>query len=252
MKKINSAEGRRCPKCGLAESQINAGYSRSGTQRCVCKECRHKHTLNGKAPAYSEEFRQQALRTHYSGVSGRGAGKIMGMSKANVCNRTKKTPKNKQPESYQQVFNGCYVLDELYWFIEKKAKHETRENVYLMTMINPEPRQIVGFEAAMDKGTAHIQNIADNAPWAERYATDGCFVYCDAVFPGEIPLSRFALPLLLGEVAPLQRSRRGSLRERLRKRSPSQSLRDSSPKGRAIGEGEPPRTASPLGEVAPL
>lgn len=88
-------------------------------------------------------------------------------------------------ESYQQVFNSCYELDELYWFIEKKAKSETRENVYLMTMINSEPRQIVGFEVAMDKGAAHIQNIVDHAPWAERYATDGYFGYCDVVFPGE-------------------------------------------------------------------
>jgi IS1 family transposase len=79
----------------------------------------------------------------------------------------------------------CYELDELYWFIEKKAKTETRENVYLMTMINPEPRQIVGFEVAIDKGAAHIQNIVDSAPWAEEYATDGYFGYCDVIFPGE-------------------------------------------------------------------
>jgi len=35
---------------------------------------------------------------------------------------TNKTPKN------QQVFNGRYELDELYWFVEKNAKTETREN----------------------------------------------------------------------------------------------------------------------------
>jgi hypothetical protein len=53
-----------------------------------------------------------------------------------------------------------------------------------MTMINPEPRQIMGFEVAMDKGAAHIQGIVDRAPWAKEYATDGYFGYCDVVFPG--------------------------------------------------------------------
>jgi len=97
----------------------------------------------------------------------------------------KKTAKNEQTGNFQQVSNNCYELDELYWFIEKKAKSETRENIYLMTMINPEPRQIVGFEVVMDKGAAHIQNIVDNAPWAKKYATDGYLGYCDVIFPGE-------------------------------------------------------------------
>ena len=44
-----------------------------------------------------------------------------------------------------------YVLDELYWFINKKADTETKENVYLMTMICPEPRMIVEFEVAIAK-----------------------------------------------------------------------------------------------------
>jgi len=54
-----------------------------------------------------------------------------------------------------------------------------------MTMICPEPRMIVGFEVAADKGAAHIQNIVDNAPWAKKYCTDGYFGYLDVVFPGE-------------------------------------------------------------------
>jgi len=85
------------------------------------------------------------------------------------------------------VENGLktFELDELYWFIEKKAKSETRENIYLMTMICPEPRMIMGFEVAMDKGAAHIQDIVDGAPWAEKYATDGYNGYLDVVFPGE-------------------------------------------------------------------
>jgi len=91
MKKQTIDAKRCCPKCGRTENQINAGYNRSGTQRCVCKLCNRKYTLNGKTQEYSEEIKKQALRIYYSGVSGRGVGKILGMSKANVYNWIKKT-----------------------------------------------------------------------------------------------------------------------------------------------------------------
>ena len=91
MKKQTTDENRRCPKCESAENQINAGYNRSGTQRCVCKNCNHKYTLNGKTREYPEEIKQQAMRIYYSGVSGRGVGKILGIGKSNVLNWIKKT-----------------------------------------------------------------------------------------------------------------------------------------------------------------
>ncbi|MDR2753586.1 MAG: helix-turn-helix domain-containing protein [Oscillospiraceae bacterium] len=83
-------ENRRCPKCGLAENQINAGYNRSGTQRCVCKFCRHKYTLNGKTRAYSEEKRRRAIKAYHSGMSGRGVGKLEGIGKGTVYNWIRK------------------------------------------------------------------------------------------------------------------------------------------------------------------
>lgn len=91
MKKETKEEKHRCPKCGAEEKQIKAGYNRSGTQRCVCKKCKHKYTLNGKIREYPEEVKIEAMRIYYSGVSGRGVGKILRMSKANVYNWIKKT-----------------------------------------------------------------------------------------------------------------------------------------------------------------
>ena len=76
-------------------------------------------------------------------------------------------------------------LDELYWFIGKKAHTETRENVYVMTMVSREPRQIVGHEVAFDKSAARIQGIVDRAPWAEEYCTDGYVGYLDVIYPGK-------------------------------------------------------------------
>ena len=97
----------------------------------------------------------------------------------------KKTPKSKQAESFPQVFHGCYELDELYWFVERKAKTETRENVYLMTMVSRLPRQIVGFDAAFDKSPERIQSMVDSAPWAKAYFSDGWSGYKDVAYPGK-------------------------------------------------------------------
>ena len=51
-------------------------------------------------------------------------------------------------------------------------------------MVNREPRQIVGFDAAFDKSPERVQRIVDNAPEAKNYCTDGWFGYIDVVYPG--------------------------------------------------------------------
>jgi len=76
-------------------------------------------------------------------------------------------------------------LDELYWFIGKKADTETRENVYVMTMVSREPRQIIGFDVAFDRSPKRIQKIVDEAPWAKQYCTDGYRGYVDIIYPGK-------------------------------------------------------------------
>jgi len=75
-------------------------------------------------------------------------------------------------------------LDELYWFVERKSRSETRENVYLMTMVSRNPRQIVGFDVARDKSPMRIQAMVDAAPEAKYYCTDGYLGYVDVVYPG--------------------------------------------------------------------
>lgn len=84
-------EGKICPKCGSMENQIKKGKNRSGTQRCICKDCKVVYTINPKKREYPEETRELAIKMYYGGVSGRGVGKILGMSKENVANWIKKT-----------------------------------------------------------------------------------------------------------------------------------------------------------------
>jgi len=90
MKKMIETPEKRCPKCGKTQNQAKKGFNRSGTQKVFCKECATNYTINPKRHAYPEDVRQQALKIYYSGVSGRGVGKIFGFSKANVVNWVKK------------------------------------------------------------------------------------------------------------------------------------------------------------------
>ncbi len=64
-------------------------------------------------------------------------------------------------------------LDELYWFLERKPCTETRENIYIMTMVSRNPRQIVGHVASVDKSSRTIQQMVDAAPEAQECCTDG-------------------------------------------------------------------------------
>ena len=78
-----------------------------------------------------------------------------------------------------------YELDELYWFVGKKAETETRENTYVMTMVSREPRQIVSFDVQFDKSSFRLQGVVDNAEYAKVYCTDGGGGYLDVIFPGK-------------------------------------------------------------------
>ena len=84
-------EERSCPRCGEAKKQYKKGYNHSGTQRCICNECGVSYTIDPKKREYPEDTKQQAIKMYYSGVSGRGVGKVLGFSKANVYNWIKKT-----------------------------------------------------------------------------------------------------------------------------------------------------------------
>jgi len=83
-------ENKRCPICGRTEGQMKNGRNRSGTQTILCRFCKKSYTPNPKRHAYDEETRTLALKIYYSGVSGRGVGKVLGMNKGNVYNWIKK------------------------------------------------------------------------------------------------------------------------------------------------------------------
>ena len=94
MRRGKETEWKKCPYCGKRENQIKVGRNPSGAQRCKCKECGKVYTIDPKHRAYPEEVRKQAMKIFFSGVSGRGVGKIYGMNKSNVMNCIKKEREN--------------------------------------------------------------------------------------------------------------------------------------------------------------
>jgi transposase-like protein len=96
--------------CGSVENQIKQWRTTVGSQRCLCKNCGKKYTIDPKFNAYPEEERQAAIKMYYSCVSGRGMGRIWGMNKSNVTRWIKKT--ENLPNDV--IPSETHELDELY------------------------------------------------------------------------------------------------------------------------------------------
>lgn len=75
-------------------------------------------------------------------------------------------------------------MDELFWYIKKKENTKTRENTYIILLINTNPRQILGYYAGKYRTAEVKQKIVDEAPRAKVYCTDGNFTYKNVIFPG--------------------------------------------------------------------
>jgi len=75
-------------------------------------------------------------------------------------------------------------LDELYWFIGKRKGYENGVNIYIMTMLSREPRQLVAYAVDNSVNAKSIQQMVDNTVQAKRYYTDGGVGYLGVDFIG--------------------------------------------------------------------
>ena len=82
-------------------------------------------------------------------------------------------------------FPDYLEIDELFWFVERKAKTESRENVYILTAVRTNPRQIAGFAVEVNRSPQTIQAFIDNTPSAKEYYIDGYLGYVNVVYPGK-------------------------------------------------------------------
>jgi IS1 family transposase len=72
----------------------------------------------------------------------------------------------------------------VFWFQNKRKGHENGVNLYIMTMISRQPRQIVAFAVDNQVKESTIQSMVDSSPMAENYYTDGGGVYLGVDFFG--------------------------------------------------------------------
>ena len=84
MDTIGKNMGRVCPKCRSTKHQMNSGFTRAGSQRRLCWQCKCKYTPHPKAWAIPERRRKEALKMMALGNSGRKVGAYYGMHHANV------------------------------------------------------------------------------------------------------------------------------------------------------------------------
>ena len=71
-------------------------------------------------------------------------------------------------------------IDEMYWFVGRKARNKARKNVYLMTMVS---RKLAKSLVVMLLLTNRLPEF--NESWAKKYHTDGWLDYLDVVYPGD-------------------------------------------------------------------
>ena len=75
-------------------------------------------------------------------------------------------------------------IDELYHYVGRKAKTETKENVYVIAVAGREPRQFLNLLASWDKSPSTIESLVWSAPHADKYFADGYLGYRDVDYPG--------------------------------------------------------------------
>ena len=78
----------------------------------------------------------------------------------------------------------AYELDEIYWFIGKRKGYENGVNIYIMTMLSRQPRQIVAYAVDHSVNAAMIQKMVDKTVQAKNDYTDGGNSYLGVDFIG--------------------------------------------------------------------
>jgi len=77
-----------------------------------------------------------------------------------------------------------FELDELFHFVNRRERTETKENTYIMTLVSRNPRQILAFAVEKQRTTSIIQKMVDSIPPAKTYHTDGFTLYRSVDFLG--------------------------------------------------------------------
>lgn len=80
---------------------------------------------------------------------------------------------------------SAFEMDEVYWFLNKKERTDSKANIFIMTMLSRKPRQIVAFAVDTSVNSQKIQGMVDSVPQAKCYYSDGCLIYQNVIYGGD-------------------------------------------------------------------
>jgi len=89
------------------------------------------------------------------------------------------------PWRSKHTFNNIYEMDELWHFVNKRPRTETRENVYVNVLMSREPRQIISITASYTKPAVDFQKVVNTAGYFYQCNTDVNFTYQDVIYPNK-------------------------------------------------------------------
>ena len=202
----------RCSHCGSDNLKRN-GHASNGKQRYYCRDCKKQSRENPTPHAYTEEKREEILRSYEERSSLRGLTRTFGVSRNTVSGLLKKSTKN-----CPIWVKRCYILmqemriiileaDELWSFVGSKEN-----KVWVWIVLCRKTRQVVSY-AIGDRSEVTCQKLWNSVPEAFR---DGhCYTDLWSAYQVVIPRKQHtAVGKEIGETAHVERWN-NTLRQRL-------------------------------------
>jgi transposase-like protein len=122
-----------CPRCQDTSRQVRAGFTRMGSQRFQCQECRRQYTPMPRPLGYDEKTKEAALKLYLEGNGFRRIGRLLSVNHQSVVNwvnafHTKLRAKEQLLPIPGKV--STLEMDELFTFIgTKKSQHSSSRSL---------------------------------------------------------------------------------------------------------------------------
>ena len=75
-----------CPHCQDTSRQVKAGFTRTGSQRYQCQDCRRQYTPEPRPLGYDEKTKETALKLYLEGNGFRRIGRLLSVNHQSVVN----------------------------------------------------------------------------------------------------------------------------------------------------------------------
>jgi transposase-like protein len=112
-----------CPYC-QSSILVKRGHNRSGSQRCLCRDCGHTFTPQANRRGYPDEMHQRAVQLYLEGTNLRRIGRLLGVDHMTVAawvrQHTDGLPAAPVPQD-----SAVAEMDELFTFVEAKKTLST-------------------------------------------------------------------------------------------------------------------------------